>query len=306
MTKPAARAKSDTTRRRQAAPSLAPWWFAAPAMVLFGVVVLVPNIRGAMYAFTDWDGLSQDFDFVGLANFIRVVSDPAAFGSIGNTIFIAVAVTIIQNTLGLLLALGVNSLVKSRYVLRVVFFAPAVLMPVAVSYVWKYMFTPEGAINSALSALGLDALRQNWLGDPSVALWSIVIVVIWQFTGYSMVIFLANLQSVPPELLEAAAIDGAGSVKRFIYVVRPLLMPSIVINLMLSVIGGLKMFDQVIIVTGGGPANATDTLSTVVYRYAVQFGDFGYASALAIVLTIIVAVLSGLQYSVLTSTRGQR
>lgn len=289
--------------RRSPAGVTAPWWFAAPALILFVLIVIIPNVRGAIYAFTNWDGIARQFSYVGIDNFLRIFKDQAAFGSLWNTLFLAFTITIVQNVLGLLLALGVNARVRSRFILRVVFFAPAVLMPVAVSYLWKYMLTPEGAINSALSAMGLDGLRQNWLGDPHVALWSIVIVVVWQFSGYSMVIFLANLQSVPQDLLEAAALDGAGPIKKFFYVVRPLLMPAIIINVMLSVIGGLKMFDQVIIVTGGGPAYATETLSTIVYKDAVQFGEFGYASALAIVLTIIVAVLSTLQYKVLNGKR---
>lgn len=294
---------SGRSRRRSRIGVTAPWWFALPALIVFIAIVVIPNIRGAVYAFTDWDGLSRQFEFIGFDNFLRIAQDSAAFGSVGNTLFLAFTITVVQNLLGLLLALGVNARVKSRFLLRVVFFAPAVLMPVAVSYLWKFMLTPQGAINSALSALGLDGLRQNWLGDPRAALWSIVIVVVWQFTGYSMVIFLANLQSVPQDLLEAAALDGAGPVKKFFHIVRPLLMPAIIINLMLSVIGGLKMFDQVMIVTGGGPAYATETLSTIVYKDAVQFSEFGYASALAIVLTVIVAVLSTLQYRVLNGRR---
>lgn len=291
------------SRRRSPAGVTAPWWFAAPALIVFFFIVIVPNVRGAIYAFTDWDGIARQFSYIGVDNFLRIFKDQAAFGSLWNTLFLAFTITIVQNVLGLLIALGVNARVKSRFILRVVFFAPAVLMPVAVSYLWKYMLTPEGAINSALSAIGLGGFRQNWLGDPHVALWSIVLVVVWQFSGYSMVIFLANLQSVPQDLLEAAALDGAGPIKKFFYVVRPLLMPAIIINVMLSVIGGLKMFDQVIIVTGGGPAYATETLSTIVYKDAVQFGEFGYASALAIVLTIVVAVLSTLQYKLLNGKR---
>jgi raffinose/stachyose/melibiose transport system permease protein len=159
-------------------------------------------------------------------------------------------------------------------------------------------------VNSALGALGLGGLRHDWLGDPRAALWSVVAVVVWQFAGYSMVIFLAGLQSVPREVHEAAAIDGAGPVRRFWSVTRPLLAPAFTINLMLSIIGGIKLFDQVYALTGGGPGHATDTMSTLIYKDAFTLGEFGYSIALAVVLTIIVAVVSSGQYAVLS--RGER
>jgi raffinose/stachyose/melibiose transport system permease protein len=142
-------------------------------------------------------------------------------------------------------------------------------------------------------------LRQNWLGDPQLALWSVVAVIVWQFSGYSMVIFLAGLQSVPREIYEAAAVDGTGPVRRFWSITRPLLAPAFTINLMLSIIGGIKLFDQVFALTGGGPGHATDTLSTLIYKDAFVLGEFGYSVALAVVLTVVVAVVSTGQYFVL-------
>jgi raffinose/stachyose/melibiose transport system permease protein len=271
-----------------------------PALLLFAFVVLVPSARGVYYAFTDWDGLSPNFSFVGLGNFVEMTSDPAARQAVGQTLLIAVAITVIQNGIGLLLALGVNSAIKSRNVLRVLLFAPAVITPIVTAYLWRNLLGPDGAVNSLLGAVGLDSWRQNWLGDPDLALWSIVAVIVWQFAGYSMVIFLAGLQSVPKEIYEAAAIDGAGSVRRFWSVIRPLLAPAFTINLMLSIIGGIKLFDQVYALTGGGPGHATDTLSTLIYKDAFTLGEFGYSIALAVVLTVIVAVASTGQYLVLS------
>jgi raffinose/stachyose/melibiose transport system permease protein len=126
-----------------------------------------------------------------------------------------------------------------------------------------------------------------------------VLVVVWQFSGYSMVIFLAGLQSIPREIYEAAAIDGTGPVRRFWSIVRPLLAPAITINLMLSIIGGIKLFDQVYALTGGGPGHATDTISTLIYKDAFTLGEFGYSIALAVVLTVIVAIVSAAQFAVL-------
>ena len=269
-------------------------------MLLFAFVVLVPSARGVYYAFTDWDGLDPAFSFIGLGNFAEMAGDPVALRAIWHTLLIAVAITIIQNGFGLLLALGVNSIIKSRNVLRVFLFAPAVVTPIVTAYLWRNLLGPDGAVNSLLDTVGLASWRQDWLGDPQLALWSIVGVIVWQFGGYSMVIFLAGLQSVPKEIYEAADMDGAGPVRRFWSVTRPLLAPAFTINLMLSIIGGIKLFDQVYALTGGGPGHATDTISTLIYKDAFTLGEFGYSIALAVVLTIIVAVASTGQFFVLS------
>ncbi|CAL9394448.1 Melibiose_raffinose_stachyose import permease protein MelD [Streptomyces sp. enrichment culture] len=274
----------------------APWWFVLPALLFFAFVVLVPSVQGGYFAFTDWDGISPVKHFVGLDQFRKVWEDQAARDAVVTTLLAALAITVVQNAIGLLLALGVNTRIKSRNILRVFFFAPAVITPVVTAYLWKYLYAPEGAVNALLEAVGLGALKQDWLGDPDIALWSVVAVVIWQFAGYSMVIFLAGLQSIPQEIYEAAAMDGAGPVRRFWSVIRPMLAPAVTINLMLSIIGGLKLFDQVWVMTQGGPGGATDTLSTVIYKQAFQFNKYGYSIAMGLVLTLFVIIVSGVQY----------
>src|SRR4029453_16709677 len=189
--------------------------------------------------------------------------------------------------------------IRSRNVLRVFLFAPAVITPIVTAYLWRNLLGPDGAVNSLIGLVGPESWKQDWLGDPELALWSIVAVIVWQFGGYSMVIFLAGLQSVPREVQEAAAIDGAGPVRRFWSVTRPLLAPAVTLNLMLSIIGGIKLFDQVWALTGGGPGHATDTLSTLIYKDAFILGEFGYSIALPVVLPIIGAVLSAGQFAVL-------
>jgi raffinose/stachyose/melibiose transport system permease protein len=284
------------SRRGRATP---PWWFTVPALLLFTFVVLVPSARGVYYAFTDWDGLDPNFAIIGLDNFTAIADDPDALQAIWHTVLVAVAITVLQNGFGLLLALGVNTMIKSRNFLRALLFAPAVIAQIVTAYLWRNLLSPDGAVNSLLSAVGLDSWRQNWLGDPDLALWMIVLVVVWQYAGYSMVIFIAGLQSIPKEIYEAAAIDGSGPVRRFWSIVRPLLAPALTINLMLSIIGGIKLFDQVYALTGGGPGHATDTISTLIYKDAFTLGEFGYSIALAVVLTAIVAVASAGQYAVL-------
>ncbi|MEV1003890.1 sugar ABC transporter permease [Nonomuraea sp. NPDC050202] len=274
----------------------APWWFVVPAISIYLFIVVVPSANGALFSFTDWNGLRPDWSFVGLDNFTSVFSDRTALDALVNTLILAAAATVVQNIAGLLLALGVNSMVKSRYVLRVIFFAPVVLTPLVAGYVWSFLLSPNGAVNDALRAVGLGALAHDWLGDPDTALYAIVLEIVWQFSGYSMVIYLAGLQGIPAEVLEAATIDGAGAWSKFRRVVLPLLNGAVVINVMLCLIGGLKQFDQVMAMTGGGPGTATETISTAIYKSAFSLGDFPFSIALAVVMTVVIAVLAGVQF----------
>jgi raffinose/stachyose/melibiose transport system permease protein len=276
------------------------WLFVVPALVVYAVVVLYPSVAGILYAFTDWSGIGSK-SFNGLANFRTLFGDDRAMGSLRNTLLLTVAIVVVQNGIGLLLALGVRAQVKSRTILRVIFFAPAVVSPVMVAFLWKYVYNPDpkAGLNGILGAVGLGGLRQDWLGSSSLALWSVAGMVVWQYAGYSMVIFLAGLEGVPVELHEAAMIDGAGRFQRFRYVTWPLLAPALTINVMLSTIGGLKLFDQVYAATNGGPGYASETLSTVLYKQAFVFGRYGYSTAIALVLALFVAAVSLVQIAYL-------
>jgi raffinose/stachyose/melibiose transport system permease protein len=292
----AATLRSRRRRRRRATDPSA--WFAAPALAIYALVVLYPSIAGAVYAFTDWKGLAgAPIHVVGLDNFKEIFQDDQSFSSLKNTVYLAVFITIVQNFVGLLLALGVHSKIKSSHALRAILFAPAVVSPVVIAFLWKYLFNPapDAGINALLGFVGLDFLQQDWLGNEKVALWAIGLTVVWQYAGYSMVIFLAGLQNIPRELLEAAEVDGAGHWRRLRSITLPLLAPAFTINLMLSTIGGLKLFDQVFAITNGGPGYATETLSTMIYKQAFVFGRYGYSTALALVLAIIVAAISLVQ-----------
>lgn len=270
------------------------WWFVIPATVFYLFVTIVPSARGVIAAFTDWDGFSSEQTWVGWANFAAILDDQVAKDAIVHTVLIALCVTVVQNVIGLLLALGVSSRIKSGRALRVVFFAPAVVTPLITAYVWKFMYAPNGAIAAALQAVGAD-VTVSWLGDYRLALWSVMIVIVWQFAGYSMVIFLAGLESIPNEVVEAAAVDGAGALRTFWSVKLPLLGPALAVNLLLSLIAGLKQFDVVWVMTGGGPGTATHTLSTLIFQNAFTFGQYGYSIALAVLLTVIALPVSALQ-----------
>jgi raffinose/stachyose/melibiose transport system permease protein len=273
------------------------WLFLLPALAVYAFVVLYPSIAGSYYAFTDWNGLNRTHSWVGLENFRRLIHDDQAISALKNTVLLAIAITFIQNGIGLLIALGVNANIRSRNFLRVLFFAPAVLTPIVVAYLWKYIYSPRGALNALLERIGLESWTRGWLGDSSLALWAVAAVVIWQFAGFSMVIFLAGMQGVPQELYESAEIDGAGPFWRFWNITFPLIAPATTVNLVLSTIGGLKLFDHVFALTEGGPGHATETLSTMIYDQAFVFGYFGYSIAVALVLTLIVSALALVQLS---------
>lgn len=291
----AARKRPVSTRRRS--PRMRRWPLVLPALFFYALVVLYPSIAGGLYAFTDWNGLSRHVHLVGLDNFTRLAGDGEAIGSLVNTVVLAVALMVVQNLIGLLLALALNARLRSRNLLRTLFFAPAVLPPLVIGVLWKYLYSPGGPIEAGLSLIGVPS--PSWLGDESLALWSVVIAIVWQHAGLSMVIYLAGLQGVPPELYEAGDLDGTSRWQRFWFITRPMLAPATTIAVVLTMITGLKLFDQVFAMTGGGPGYATETLSLDMYKQAFVLNDYSYGTALALILTMIVAFVSFLQLKVL-------
>jgi raffinose/stachyose/melibiose transport system permease protein len=272
-------------------------WFVAPALALYALVVLYPSLVGATSAFTDWSGISGERRFVGLDNFERLFSDPAGRAALRNALALTAFVVVIQIPLAFALALGLRAAGGRRRRLRVAFLAPAIVSPIVAAFTWRYLASPapDEGVNALLGAVGLSALQQDWLGDPSLALWTIGGAVIWQHTGYSVVIFEAGLARIPRELTEAAELDGANRRARLWHVVLPQLRPALTIAIVLTTVGCLKLFDQVFALTGGGPGHATETPSTLIVREAFSFGRFGYSTAIALVLALLVAAVSLLQ-----------
>jgi raffinose/stachyose/melibiose transport system permease protein len=292
------RSTPDRRRRTQRRGQVS-YLFVVPALAIYALVVLYPTASGSVYAFTDWAGRRGAPDVVGFANFAELLATRQAVGALTNTLLIAAATTVVQTLVGLALALVLHSALVSRHVLRTLFFAPALLPPVIIGFLWQYILTPGGPLNGALRSFGLDGLAQNWLGDSSLALGSVIAVVIWQHAGLTMVIYLAGLQGVPVELLEAADLDGASRWQRLRHVTIPLLIPATTIAMSLTLISGLKMFDQVFVMTSGGPGYATETLSLLMYKEAFVSGRYGYSTAIALVLTMIVFAFAMLQLKAL-------
>lgn len=279
-------------------PRRVPWLIALPGVLFMVLFHVVPVIAGARYAFTDYNGLGQA-NGVGFGNFREIFQDPIVEHSLWNTLKYAAIFFVAVNVIGLALAMALNRTLKSRNLLRALFFMPVVISPLAVGFLWKYIFDAEGGLNELFGAIGLDSWQQAWNGDPKWAMWSVIVALIWQYSGLTMVIYLAGLQGIDDELIEAATVDGAGPFRRFRKIVFPLLAPAITIAATITLIFGLRLFDQILSITGGGPANETETLATQVYTQTFVNGRFGYGAALALVLTALMAVLSLAQMLIL-------
>ena len=267
--------------------------FLLPALAIFTAFVIYPLVGSLYYSLTDWDGLSPDLHFVGLANFQQLLSDPTVLIDVRNTLVFAAGVMVLQNGIGLLLALILDGLLRRLSFLRVLFLIPAMFSALAIGYTWSYIYSPVfGFLNTFLEKIGLSAWQQDWLGNPHLTLASLIFTNSWEFMGFSMVIFLAGLQAVPAELYEAANIDGTSGWQRFRNITFPLLAPAITINVVLTMIGSLKTFDLIFVMTNGGPGNASESLALRIYNEAFNLNHFGYATAIGIVMTLLILALS--------------
>lgn len=267
------------------------WLFVLPALAVYTAIILYPMVMGTGYAFTNWNGLDRTSDFIGLANFEKMLGDRQVASSIRMSLIFATALVVTKVGFGLLLALALDTNLRSRNFLRLMFFMPVVMTPVIVSYVWKYIFSNNGTLTWLGENLGAEWLIQPWLGNPTLAALSIIVVTAWQTMGLAMVIFLAGLQAIPRDVVEAATIDGAAPWQRLRHITLPLLAPAITVNVALAMIQGMKFFDQVYVLTGGGPGYATETLSTIIYKISFLYGEFGYGAAIALVFSVLVATV---------------
>ncbi|WP_216320641.1 carbohydrate ABC transporter permease [Deinococcus aestuarii] len=289
-------ARSASERQRPTPPRhVPPWAWAVPAVILVFLARYVAAVAGGWYAFTDWNGLTPSATFTGLANFRQVFADEGARGALLNTVKFAACFVVLTNLVGLFLAVALNQHLRTRYLLRTAFFAPVVMSQLATAFIWRFLFDYSGPVNGVLGALGLESLKKTWLANPTWSFWAVVVVLVWQFSGLAMVILLAGLQGIPQEVEEAAEIDGASSWQRLTRVTLPLLAPALAISVQLSVISGLAIFDQVMALTGGGPLGATETLATQVYKQTFVFGRYGYGTALALLLTVLIATAAIIQ-----------
>ena len=263
-----------------------------PALALFVGFVLAPIGIAVYYSLYNWSGFGPLSDFVGVHNYKLALSDPVFRSAIAHNLTLAALSVIIQLPISIGLAMLLNRRTRGRSLLRLVVFAPYVLSEATTAVIWALMLQPGGFVDQSLKAVGLGGLVHLWLADPSIVLYTMFIVITWKYVGFGIILLLAGLQGIPAELHEAAALDGASWWQTTRRIVLPLLAPTIRIWAFLAIIGSLQLFDVVWIMTGGGPANASVTMATYLINRGFQSYEFGYASAIAVILFIICFVFS--------------
>jgi raffinose/stachyose/melibiose transport system permease protein len=282
--------------RSRTGRNLRPWGvavlFMGPALALYALFVLFPIVQAARFSLFDWNGLEALDQFVGLANFERALADPVFLGAVSHNAFIVILSLAVQIPFALGLALMLNRRFRGRGILRLVFFAPYVIAEVITAIVWSLLLQPNGLAEHGLAAIGLGDAYHPWLAATDTVLIALFFVITWKYFGFHMILLLAGLQGVPREVEEAAAIDGASRWQGLRYVTLPLLGPTIRVSVFLSIIGSLQLFDLVWVTTRGGPVNASTTMAVYMFdRGFVRF-QFGYGSAVAVILFLICFVLA--------------
>ncbi|ROR73819.1 carbohydrate ABC transporter permease [Bogoriella caseilytica] len=278
-------------RRRDAATG---YLFVAPAVLGSVAFVMVPLIAVVWFSLHEWNVLAATFTFEGAANYERMLADPALRQSLIASAWFSAGILVLNISLALLLAVLLNQKLPGTTFFRVAFFSPVVVSLVAWTIVWGFLLQSDGGINALLASIGIDG--PNWLRGSTTAMVSIVVVQVFKNVGLNMVLFLAALQGVPEEIQEAATLDGAGAWRRFRTITVPMISPTILLVSILTVVGSLETFALIDVMTQGGPGNSTTVLVYYLYRQAFQFNEFGYASAIAVLLFLIVLVLTLLQW----------
>lgn len=257
-----------------------------PALAVYIIFSIIPIIQAFYYSVMEWDGLT-DMNFVGLDNFIKILKDPIFWNSFKNNIYVVLASVIGQISIALFLAILLNRKLKGAKFFRTIGFMPVVLSTVVIALTWNLIYDSEsGLLNGILKAVGLENLAQNWLGNPKLAMISICIVIIWQFVGQYLIIFMAALQNVPKGVLESAQIDGATEWKTTWKVTIPMIWETIVVAVILCISGSLRTFDLIFVMTHGGPSHSTDVMALYMYDYTFQNIQYGYGSAVSVIIFV--------------------
>ena len=280
--------------------------FIAPAFIFFTLFLIVPTISSVYYSFTSWDGISPDVKFIGLANYKEIFTSARFGNALKNTVILTVFISLFENFFALVLALMVDHIRWGKNFFRSAFYIPVLISGIVSGFIWKIMYNYNfGSINSILNSIGLGQFRQDWLGNTSLTLIMIGVVLVWKGAGYYMIIYLASLQSVSTDLIEAAQIDGASAWQRFKSITVPMISGAFTINFTLSLINGLKVFDQINVMTDGGPGFTSETLVYLLYKVGVNEGRQGFGTAVGIMLLFIIIILNTLQQKFLRSREVQ-
>lgn len=271
----------------------------APAVAVYTLFAIVPILISFYYSLVEWDGLT-DMKFVGLANFAEAIADPIFWHSLKNNLYVVAASVFGQVPIALFFALLLNRKWKGAKIFRTVGFLPVVISTVVVSLVWSMMYNARrGLFNQLLSAVGLEEWRQNWLGDPGLAMIAVCITIIWQFVGLYLIIFLAALQNISSEIDDAAKIDGASGLKQTFYITLPMIRDTIVVAVILCISGSLRTFDLIYVMTSGGPGHATEVLATYMFDKTFSSTRYGYGSAISVCIFFFSLALIWLSNAIL-------
>ncbi len=292
---PAGRKRSPSPKGRNDRSRFLPWAFLAPGLVIYSVVVVYPMLYSAYLSLFRWDGVAPKKIFVGFQNYVTLLTRNEVFWvALKNNAIWLLAALLVPTSIGLGLALVLNSRFRGSHIFRSIFYFPAVLSLAVVGLIWTWIYHPDlGLANQLLDALGLKVLKRNWLSDPQIAIYPVILAATWNAVGLPMLLFLAGLQTIPPEMHEAAKVEGAGPIRRFLYVTFPLLRETTLIVLAITSINALKAYDIVYAMTNGGPANRTQLLSTWMYFLTYNYNEVGLGTAIAVVLfslTLIFAI----------------
>ncbi len=287
--------------QRSTSQQLARFWvkyrpgllFLLPSLVLYLIFMVYPFFQSIYLSFTNWNGATPTKEWIGLENYQALLDDSLLWRSLQHNLIWVVIGTIAPLVVGFLLAVLLASRPKGFTLFRTVYFMPQVLSPVVIGIVWGWIYNPLfGLLNKGLDRIGLENASRGWLGDPQFALYAVLVAAIWAEVGFVFVIFLAGLQNVSRDLIEAATLDGANAWRRFWDVTVPQMANVVTVVTSLLLIGGFSVFDIIFVMTGGGPANATDVIGTYAYTEAFTQNNVGYASTLTLIMTVITLIAS--------------
>lgn len=270
--------------------------FVLPAVAFFITFSIYPLYKTFQLSFFDWNGIAPTMNFVGLQNYITAFSDKVWWKAVYNGFYLAVLALIFMNSLALFLAILVNNDIRGANVYRVIFYIPPILSGIVVGYIWKWIYDPTyGILNAILEYLHLGFLKHAWLSDIKTALLSVAVASIWQGFGGSFIIFLAGLQGIPQDLYEAAKVDGASAWEQFGWITLPLLSKTYTIVSILTILGAMQLLTLVLALTNGGPGFETEVPALRIYKEAFSNYRFGYATALSVILGLMLLIISLIQ-----------
>ena len=268
------------------------YWMAVPAAIIFAIFLYVPFLQGVMYSFTNSQGYG-DYDFIGIKNYIALFQDDRVGHAYLFTFLIAIAITVLINVIAMFIAVALNGKIAFKNGFRAIFFVPYTLSVLVIGYVFKYIFM--NPLPELGKALGIDWLSQSLITSEQYSWIPIVFLAVWQGVAYSVLLYLAGLQTIDTEIYEAAALDGVNAWQKFWKITFPLIGPFFTINLVLSMKNALGTFDQVVALTDGGPNSATETVTYLIWKGGLTGGEYAYQTANAVLFFIVLAIIAFIQ-----------